>query len=171
MKKISSTLKNSAEFVVRPFALLGHEHVEYVPIDSNVPIVISSPIVFTGSVSGDIDQIRPTFTAGEAISALRIVASDDAGNVLYADPADPDSCRRLVGLSISSALLGETLETFREGKYVDGAWSWDITKRLFLGAGGTITQVAPTTGISVVLGHAQKPNTIFLNIEKPINLI
>ena len=171
MKKIPSTLKNQGEFVARPFALLGHEHEEYVPRDSNVPIVISAPIVFTGTVVGDIEQLRPLFTAGEDISALRILSTNDSGQAVYADPTDPDSCRRLLGMSISAALELQQLEVFREGKYTDPSWTWDVTKRLFLGANGTITQVAPTTGISVVLGHAQTPNIIFLNIEKPINLV
>lgn len=170
MKKISSTLKNSAEFVPRPFALLNHEHAGYVPTESDTPVTITADIVFAGNVAG-IDATVPTIVVGENVSALRILSTDDDGLGYYSDPTDQGSTRRILGLSTGAALLGNAVELHREGRYQDAGWSWDPTKPLYLGALGTITQVAPVTGIVVVLGHAQTADTIFLNIEKPITLI
>lgn len=168
MKKISSTLKNSAEFVPRPFALLDHDHADYVPLDGD-PVTIVTDVIFAGDVSG-IDTSQPTIVVGETVSALRMVSTDDDGLGYYSDPTDPDSVRRIVGLSISAGTIGLAVTMLREGRHQDPSWSWDVTKQLYLSSVGTITQVAPTTGISVVLGHAQTADTIFLNIETPIIL-
>lgn len=172
MKKIHQHLKSEADFVARPFALRGHTHEDlYVPLAAGYPVVISSDVIFTGQVLGVSEAAPETIVAGETLSALRIVSADDDGKGYYTDPTNPDSVRRITGMTTSAASVGGAAVLHFEGKYQDAFWNWDVTKQLFLGATGTITQVAPTTGISVVLGHAQKPDTIFLNIEKPIILI
>jgi hypothetical protein len=170
MKKIHKFLKSEADYVPRPFALKDHGHEDYLKINQETGVIeITSNLLFSGTVSG-LDQAVPTFTAGETLSALRIVSSDDTGRLVYTDPTDPDSVRRIVGMTTSAGLAGQTVTVLTEGKYSDSNWAFDVTKRLFLGANGTFTQVAPTTGISVVLGHAQTPTTIMFDPEKPIAL-
>jgi hypothetical protein len=171
MKKIHKHLKSETDFVARPFAMRDHEHPEYIPGDQKTGVVeVSTNLVFTGSISGIANE-RPAITAGEVLSALRIIAVDNDGYGYYADPADQESTRRILGMTLEAHGSGQLAQLLREGRHQDPAWSFDVTKRLFLGANGIITQVAPATGISVVLGHVQTPDTIFLNIEKPIILI
>jgi hypothetical protein len=171
MKKIHKHLKSEADFVARPFALRDHEHPEYIPAEQASGVVeVSSNLVFTGQISGIANE-RPAITAGEVLSALRIISVADDGLGYYSDPGDEESTRRILGMTLEAHLAGQLSQLLREGQHQDPSWSFDVTKRLFLGANGSITQVAPATGISVVLGHVQKPDTIFLNIEKPIILI
>lgn len=174
MKKIHKHLKSEADFVARPFALRDHLHQGvYLPLSSAYPVTVDTDIIFTGTLIGlpGVGAAEETIIAGEDLSALRIISSSDSGTALYSDPADPDSTRRIIGLTTGAALTGTGAPFLQEGRYQDASWNWDVTKRLFLGVNGTITQVAPTTGISVVLGHASKPDTIFLNVDKPIALI
>lgn len=52
MKKISSTFANNHEFINRPFALVNHEHVEYLKINSAILQTVTTPIHFEGPVTG-----------------------------------------------------------------------------------------------------------------------
>ncbi len=170
MKKISSALKNNHEFIARPFALVGHDHPEYIPVDANYPVDISTNLNFTGTITG-LTPDQETITAGENISALRILTTDSNGLAIYADPLNADHVRKLLGMSTSAGLINEPVVIRLEGKYQDSGWSWDPNEKLYLGANGTLTQVAPVTGNLVVLGHAIKSDTIHLNFETPIALI
>lgn len=171
MKKIHKHLKSEADFVARPFAMRDHEHTEYIPKNHSGPVLVTADIVFSGNVVGIGDVVLPAIQAGEPISALRILSTGNDGLGYYSDPTAEDSVRRILGVTVDAGPAGSWIQMHREGRYQDPSWNFDVTKRLFLGTNGTITQVAPTTGVSVVLGHAQEPDTIFLNIEKPIILI
>lgn len=52
MKKISSMFVSNHEYILRPFALVNHEHVEYVLQDSATQVTITSPVDFQGLVTG-----------------------------------------------------------------------------------------------------------------------
>lgn len=171
MKKISTVLKNNYEFVARPFALVLHYHDEYLKLKDTAPVDISTPINFSGPVTG-LDTISTDVftTAGETISALRILSNNDFGKAVYTDPTDPDSIRKIIGMSVSAGAIDSQIKMLSYGKHIDGGLSLDINLPLFLGTNGTITQVAPVAGSSVVLGHAQSTNTLFLDIKRPIIL-
>ncbi len=180
MKKISSRFASNHDYQLQPFAFVTHTHKNYIELDSPTLVEISSPIKFTGAIEftgpvtglpgGGSGQVDVFVTAGEAISALRILSSDTSGDGVYADPSDTESIRKLVGMSISGGATGSFIQMLNSGTYVDISWSFDVNLPLFLGPTGTIVQTAPVTGSSVVLGHAQTPTTIFLDIKRPIIL-
>lgn len=61
MKKFSRSLKAAQAIPGVRYALHEHQHEEYVPRHSPTPIEISSPIIFTGPVSGSGLAGSPTF--------------------------------------------------------------------------------------------------------------
>lgn len=71
MKKISSTFVNNHEYISRPFALVRHEHINYLEVDSPLPIEISTDIRFTGTLTGNIPSFpdAPGITDGYVLTA------------------------------------------------------------------------------------------------------
>lgn len=107
-------------------------------------------------------------TAGETISALRVLY-EDAGEVFYLDPLNDAHIDQLLGLSLSAALPGEALNVQRSGELTDNGWNW-VPGRIWLGAGGTLTQVPPVAGYDVLIGTAVSSRSILFNIQDPIFL-
>lgn len=107
-------------------------------------------------------------TAGETISALRVVYEAD-GEVFYLDPHDELHIDQLLGLSMSAAQVGETLNVQRSGELFDAGWNWALG-RIWLGANGTLTQTPPETGYDVLIGTAVSNRSILFHIQDPIFL-
>jgi len=49
MKKINRQIAKNREYILRPFALVGHEHSEYLNLSGESPVVITTPITFTNA--------------------------------------------------------------------------------------------------------------------------
>ena len=109
--------------------------------------------------------------AAENISALRVLASDDLGQVVYADNNSVGQAFKVMGISISTGLLGANVTLQTEGILTDAGWSWAGTGPLFVGTNGVLTQTPPTNGYSVVVGWPTNPTTIFININHAIILL
>lgn len=52
MKKISKSLASNHDYILRPFALVRHEHVEYFDKDSATVQTVTAPVHFEGTVTG-----------------------------------------------------------------------------------------------------------------------
>ena len=158
MKKISSVFKNNHEYILRPFALVNHEHTEYLQKD-----------VASNSANGSIDfQIA----AGENISALKVLASNGAGAAIFADKDTTGHEFSLLGISTTAGLTGEQIFIRRSGLLKDaGAWSWNVNSPIYLGSAGVLTQTVPTSGFTAILGWPTDVDTIFINIDRTITLL
>lgn len=107
-------------------------------------------------------------TAGETLSALRVVYELN-GQVYYLDPADADHIDSLLGVTLTAATVGSTVNVQRSGVVEDSAWNW-IPGRVWLGANGSLTQTPPLFGFDVLIGNAVSPTRIVLNIQDAILL-
>lgn len=106
--------------------------------------------------------------AGEVLSALRVVYElDDKAFIL--DPADGDHVALILGITLTAADIGNPLDIQRSGAIEDSTWRWQ-PGRVWLGAGGSITQTPPVTGYFVQLGAAVSATRIILNLQDPIEL-
>lgn len=113
--------------------------------------------------------LQETLVASENISALKLIyrtSPTDGGLADYQDISKKD----VIGLSLTTATIGNTFECLLFGKHEDAFFNYSINEILFLGNNGNITNVAPTTGYSVTIGKGFGTGSIFINIERPIIL-
>ena len=80
MKKISSQFKNNQEYVLRPFALKGHDHEEYLLITGDGHYEVTTDIHFTGNVTGIPGADATGIENGYVLTA-------DTGEALWKPPA------------------------------------------------------------------------------------
>lgn len=123
---------------------------------------------------GDPGGITITRTTSTAISGHRMVLLDGSGLVDYASNTSLSHATRIVGMTTNAAALGDSVNIAMYGEVTEPSWNWDISKPVYLGGDGYLTQVepsAPTAKFSVVVGFPVTPTTLFINIGIPITLI
>lgn len=106
--------------------------------------------------------------AGELISALRVLYELD-GSVYLLDYRDAANIDLILGISLTAAGAGETLNVQRSGVIEDSGWSW-APGRVWLGADGALTQTPPTDGYDVLIGAAVASGRLLLNLQDPLEL-
>ena len=89
------------------------------------------------------------YTAGQALSALRVVRADPAtGRVVYADAGTSADAGLAMGLTTTSAANNAEVQVLTQGKLTDSGWTWDVSpgadRRLYLGSAGAVVQGAPS---------------------------
>lgn len=102
-------------------------------------------------------------------SALKVVSERTAAGVHPTNPAIENDALSVLGITTSSANIGETITIQVGGKVTDSSWSWS-NGLVFVTTNGTLTQTAPTTGWEIVIGYAPSPTTINLDFREPIQL-
>ena len=110
-----------------------------------------------------------TFTAGENISALRVVRSGPSG-VVYADSSDLADADMAIGISTISAVQGASVTVKSGGLMTDVSWNWTLDKPIYFTSTGALTQTAPTTGFSQQVATPATATTINVNINQSIKL-
>jgi hypothetical protein len=128
-------------------------------------IPVSGPPGPPGADSGGV-----TITAAAGLTTGTVVALTPAG-AMPADPTNPGHAWAAAAVTTSSAVMGETLTAITTGRVTEQAWTWAPNAPVYCGAGGQLTQTSPTSGWLRIIGHAENPTTIFVQIHQPITLI
>lgn len=124
------------------------------------------PTGIPGPAGGQIMQR----TAGMATSALLAVYEDLFGSVWPADCNFERDVLALLGVTVSAAEGGQSINVQRMGHIDDAGWQWLPGVRVFLSAQGRLTQTPPQTGHDVLIGTALSATRLLLNIQDPIEL-
>lgn len=104
--------------------------------------------------------------AGQAIGGNRAVTVNNVGQLVYPDISSPDS--RVYGITTHSSVQGELTTVQITGTQTEPSWNWDVTLPVFVGANGTLTQTAPVTGQTLVVGYPNGPTKLFIDRQPPI---
>lgn len=112
-----------------------------------------------------------TFTAGENISALRVVRFEAGteNGVVLARPPEAESLAP-VGVSAQAAGAGDEIVIVTDGgELSDPSWAWTPGAPVLLAELGTLTQTAsPSLPFVLVIGVAIATDTIVVRIEPAI---
>lgn len=151
---------------------------EIMVLDSDIDVVVleGSDIVVVDDSVGPPGPPGPpgpgggivTALAAENITAYKVVAMDSGGQFYLADPSIlSDSCY-VVGISLFSALAGETLNAQTDGVMLTPAlWS---PGPLFLGPGGILTTSPPLAGFALSIATAATSTQLIVRPQFAIDL-
>lgn len=127
-----------------------------------------APIGSLGGNGGGPTNSADPLPAASALSALRIVSrTGDA--YAYADPTSTNSVWAIAGLTPNAFALGETCTPIRDQPITDAGWNWELGKPIMLASNGALTQ-SDAAGWGVQVAYPLSPQTIFIQIERPIEL-
>ena len=107
--------------------------------------------------------------AGEPLSALRVVWEDPDGNVWPLDYRDDDHIDLLIGLTVTSGAAGAVV-TVQRGGVMDVQGLGLVPGRVWLGAGGQLSQSPPDDGHDVLVGYVTSDSRVYLTFNESINL-
>lgn len=108
--------------------------------------------------------------AGEAVGGHRIVVQIE-DKAYYATNDNAQHVMRVLGMTRNAASTGDILNVVRSGLISEASWNLDVTKPVFLGVNGLITQTPPETAIfSLIVGFPTLSNQIFISIREPLVL-
>lgn len=114
--------------------------------------------------TGEIGGVYP-FTAAENINSTVPVLTDALGNVIKASNLNPTHAGRVFGITVSSALAGETVNIRMLGLLESPTWTF-VAGPIFLGD-GVVTQTPPSTGFVQILGNAHSATKISIDLQQP----
>ncbi len=108
------------------------------------------------------------YTAGETLSGHRLVEIYEE-KAYYADNSSVNFGRK-IGLTKNAAELDASVTVLFFGEITHSSWNFDLTKPVFLGTNGALTQTKPETGYLLVIGKPINTTKLFVNIENIIKL-
>jgi len=116
----------------------------------------------------NISLISPPYSPLVALSALRVI---NLGTLLYASCDNLNDANSHLGFSRNSVSQGESSSFLISGEISSNFWNWDITKPIFLGFNGFLTQqISLNSSFSKISALAINPQTIFINFGESIIL-
>lgn len=160
---MTPTVRQSATTIVRPkvvTAIAG-------PVGRVVAVRSQVCLPAVGS-SGGSNQSR-LFLAASALSALRVVAINGDGKLIYADPNNPDHAFRVIGLLQSAVVMNAGVQALMRGFVIDSSWHWQLDKPIWLGANGTLTQNPTGTGFLLIVATVIDAQTLNFELQE-VNL-
>lgn len=116
-------------------------------------------------------RLQITRIAAEDISALKVVKAASDTEVLLASSTGNFEDAEGLGVSITGANTGGSLEIITAGNISDALFSsFVLNQAIYLGTNGTMTQTPPSTGNLTRIGKSLGGNDIQIKIDSPIAL-
>lgn len=103
------------------------------------------------------------YPAAVPLTAWTAVVAID-GQARPADPDNPAHEGMVRGIVTQDYTAGATALVQIEGPAVNVAWSWTPGKRLYVGAGGQLTETAPATGWIQPVAASDTPSRVFVRV-------
>src|SRR5205085_1073647 len=100
----------------------------------------------------------------------RAVVADTNGNAVYADSSEPSHANAVIGITTGAASEGAAVSVQNIGEMIEPSWQWAPDIPIYINANGILSQTAPTTGFSLVVGFAVTSTRIIIHITQPIIL-
>jgi len=120
--------------------------------------------------TGPTDRIVFRRIASGALGGQRMVKANQDGTVSFADTTDTDHAGKVLGITKFAVVDGEEVVIIREGLVDFEGFAFDVGIPVYLGENGLVTQTASVTGFSQIVGFAESPTRLFLNLREPIIL-
>ncbi|MBC8286838.1 MAG: hypothetical protein H8E42_05110 [Nitrospinae bacterium] len=97
------------------------------------------------------DGATSLLIAGENLPAYRAVTVNSSKMAILANNTDPAHTGRIIGITTSSVLAGESAEILSQGRVYNNTWSWNFSDVfVYLSTDGKLTQVEPVSDIFII---------------------
>jgi hypothetical protein len=118
--------------------------------------------------AGISDRILLSRIASGAIGGQRMVIGNANGTISYADTTNSDHLGKVLGMTDKAYSNGDPAIVVREGLIEFNGWSFDVDLPIYLGVNGVLTQSPSSSGFSQIVGFAEAPTKLFINLREPI---
>lgn len=109
--------------------------------------------------------------ANNVMGGHRAVIANLDGTIDYASANNLDHLGKVLGIIVRSVLEGERVDVIRGGLLVFEGWSFNVNLPVYLAENGLLTQNPSSAGFSQIVGFAESPTGLFVNLREPIQLV
>lgn len=102
------------------------------------------------------------------VNAFQVVYVSGSDTILPANSEETSHLGRVIGLALENITEAETGKVQLHGRVENTAWDLTPGAVYWLGTGGEITTVVPTTGFIQRVGTAKNATTLALNFSEPL---
>lgn len=137
---------------------------------SNVIINVNDVIPINLKISEKFSNRIDNFIikeCGENILKYKVVIINN-DNFYIADKNNLTHINRIVGISLNNGSTGMMISVIPHNEITNLSWNWNLSKNIYLGNNGNLTQEIPENGFIQEIGFPTKPNTMFIFIRNPI---
>lgn len=113
------------------------------------------------------------YIAATAIGGHRVVMLNAAGQLIYASAVDLTCLGRVIGITVNAADASMPCQVQNFDQLDEPGWTWDVSKPVYLGLDGLLTQTPPAlpgAKFSMVVGFPISSTALFVNLREPIIL-
>ena len=111
-----------------------------------------------------------TREAAADLGGHRAVISREDGTIEYADSSNLNHLGKVLGVIVQAVLTGESVNVIRGGLLEFEGWDWNVNLPVYLAENGLLTQNPVSAGFSQIVGFAESPTGLFVNLREPIQL-
>jgi hypothetical protein len=117
-------------------------------------------------------QGQETYIAGATVGGHRVLVTNAAGELIYADNTDPTHANQSVRISLQAANAGDSLNTQINGRITEPSWAWTPGATLYVGANALPTETEPVVPavFSKPIAVAETATRILMINEPPVML-
>jgi hypothetical protein len=115
-------------------------------------------------------SITLEYPVAYAMSGHRIVVLNESQQAIYASNAVPAHATKILGMTTEAVISGD-IRIQNGGVLTEPSWTWTLDIPIWLGVDGLMTQTAPVSGFSLIVGFPISSTSMFIDIREPIFLI
>lgn len=139
------------------------------------PLTVQAGLVPVTTGIGLVTEFQP-YSGGSGGNTINITAGENLGGHravlatgLYADNGTlPNSL--VIGITTGAVSSGASAAVQTSGEMSEVSWSWDVSKPVYLGSVGLLTQTVPTAGVIVEIGKPTAATKLLIEIQPPVVL-
>lgn len=156
-----------AESIIKPVISRSVINVNLVeaPVHVSIPVGVPGVKGDKGDTGASGALSSYSYIAGEALGGHRGIVIDN--NIAYhADNTNLNHINKPIGISSNSSSLGGNVTVVFFGELEEVSWNWDITKPIFIGTNGLLTQIPTISGFSCIIATPITTTKIFIEKQE-----
>lgn len=140
------------------------------PLEMAVKELVRGEAGLTGATGprGPVGGVGQLGVAETALGGHRVVTYNSSSRLVYADKDMPGHFGKVAGITQSAVAAGDVVTFIGLGMLEEPSWNWNLSKPIFLGNNGVLTQVLTRTGFMQVVAFPVTPTSAFIRLQEPI---
>jgi len=107
-------------------------------------------------------KILVQYIAAEAIQQYRVVTTNTSGELIYADPTNPEHEYRILGITPQYIAAGHLGGVICSGELDDLTWNWSVTDPIYVGGQGILVQIPPIEGFLSIIAFPLSSTSLYV---------
>ena len=148
------------------FVIVDGQSIQVAQFDTRPIVLVSPGLPGAKGDPGSAGVQTIQRQAAQAISGHTAVAVLADNSVVPASSDDP--AHVAIGITTGAVAVGGQATVHISGEISEPSWAWDVSRPIFVGIGGVLTQTAASSGIITIIGYPSSPTSIIVEVDSTL---